>query len=145
MHIAAALPLTRRATVVTHSPGVAASFEFHSGIDVVQVGGPIFRHSMVAVGAEAGLAFAKVKPISVFWVSRASHPAHGLTDRGPREAEIKKIMVEPPPRRWSSPQWTKLARSAPGGVRATRGTYQLFVARGDRPDWLPPSGASPAG
>ena len=55
--LAQALPHSRRCTIVTHSPAIAASFEFHEQVQIVMIGGRIFRHSMVAVGAEAAEAF----------------------------------------------------------------------------------------
>ena len=143
MHIAAALPLTRRATVVTHSPGVAASFEFHSGIDVVQVGGRIFRHSMVAVGAEAGLAFAKVKADLCLLGVTGLHPAHGLTtgDPGGRDQEDhgRGRRRDGGPRH-NGQNWP----DQPLAGRATRGLIHSCCAR--RPSRLAAAfGASPAG
>ena len=138
MHIAQALPLTRQATVVTHSPGVAASFEFHSGIDVVLVGGRIFRHSMVALGPEAGLAFAKVKADLCLLGVTGLHPAHGLTTGDPGEAEIKQIMVEAAAETVVLATADKIGQISPWRI-APLADLSTLVARGDGPDWLPPS------
>ncbi len=40
-----------RATVVTHSPTVAIELAAHPGIEILMLGGRLFRHSMVNVGA----------------------------------------------------------------------------------------------
>src|SRR5262249_1563589 len=48
-----ALPLDLRLTIITHSPTIAAALEPHRSIDVILIGGQLFRHSMVAVGAAA--------------------------------------------------------------------------------------------
>ena len=45
------LPLDLRATVVTHSPVVAAALAGHAHIEVLSLGGRLYRHSMVNVGA----------------------------------------------------------------------------------------------
>ncbi|PLL10194.1 DeoR family transcriptional regulator [Tabrizicola sp. TH137] len=138
MHIAAALPLTRRATVVTHSPGLAASFEFHVGIDVVLIGGRIFRHSMVALGPEAGLAFAKVKADLCLLGVTGLHPAHGLTTGDPGEAEIKQIMVEAAAETAVLVTADKIGQISPWRI-APLEALSTLVSHGDRPDWLPPS------
>src|SRR4051794_22321647 len=46
-----ALPLDLDLTVITHSPTIAAALEPHQAIDVILIGGMLYRHSMVAVGA----------------------------------------------------------------------------------------------
>src|SRR5581483_10532030 len=48
-HLAADL----RATIVTHSPTIAAELEGHAVVDVLLIGGRLFKHSMVTVGAIA--------------------------------------------------------------------------------------------
>lgn len=40
-----------RATIVTHSPTVAVQLASHPLIDIIMLGGRLFRHSMVGVGA----------------------------------------------------------------------------------------------
>ncbi len=50
--------LTSAAPVVTHSPGIAVALVDHPRIEVILLGGRVFKHSVVAVGAEtlAGMA-----------------------------------------------------------------------------------------
>ncbi len=52
------LPADLSCTVVTHSPGIAVALVDHPRIEVILLGGRVFKHSVVAVGAEtlAGMA-----------------------------------------------------------------------------------------
>src|SRR5439155_20951769 len=47
------LPLDLRATVVTHSPTIALELVAHPSVEVILIGGRLFKHSVVAVGAAA--------------------------------------------------------------------------------------------
>src|SRR5438552_7727773 len=51
--VARHLPADLRATVVTHSPTTAAELEGHPHVEVLILGGRLFKHSMVTVGAIA--------------------------------------------------------------------------------------------
>ncbi len=46
------LPADLSCTVVTHSPGIAVALVDHPRIEVILLGGRVFKHSVVAVGAE---------------------------------------------------------------------------------------------
>ena len=71
-----------RATVVTHSPTVAVELARHPGIEILVLGGRLFRHSMVNVGAaviaaasqlRADLFFLGVTGVGMDAVKRALH------------------------------------------------------------------------
>ena len=47
------LPLDLKATIVTHSPTIALELVNHADIEVILIGGRMFKHSLVAVGAAA--------------------------------------------------------------------------------------------
>lgn len=47
------IPASLRATVITHSPTVAVALNDHPAIEVLLIGGRMYPHSMVAVGAVA--------------------------------------------------------------------------------------------
>jgi len=51
IQIARHLDPALRATIVTHSPTVAVQLASHSLIDIIMLGGRLFRHSMVGIGA----------------------------------------------------------------------------------------------
>ena len=53
LELVRSLPLDLALTVITHSPAIAAALEPHQAIEVIVIGGKLFRHSMVTVGAAA--------------------------------------------------------------------------------------------
>src|SRR4051812_11901665 len=54
------LPLDLKATVVTHSPSIAVELVQHPNIDVIIIGGHLFKHSIVAMGPTALESIAKI-------------------------------------------------------------------------------------
>lgn len=87
------LPRDIRLTVITHSPTIAAALQGHTGIDLVLIGGRIYRHSMVAVGAEALSAIQRITPDLFFLGVTAIHPEIGLTTGDYEEAAIKRAIM----------------------------------------------------
>ena len=51
--VARHIPQELKATVVTHSPTIALELVSHPEIEVILIGGKLFKHSVVAVGAQA--------------------------------------------------------------------------------------------
>jgi DeoR/GlpR family transcriptional regulator of sugar metabolism len=50
LQVASHLAPDLRATIVTHSPTVAVEAAKHPYVDIIMLGGRLFRHSMVNVG-----------------------------------------------------------------------------------------------
>jgi DeoR/GlpR family transcriptional regulator of sugar metabolism len=82
-----------RATIVTHSPTIAAALEPLEGLEVILIGGRLFRHSMVAVGAMALEGFGRISADLCFLGVTGVHPEAGLTTGDFEEAQIKRSMV----------------------------------------------------
>ena len=61
LQLARAFPRDLRCTVVTHSPLVAAELRDHRQVEVLVVGGRLFRHSQVCLGAEALEAIGRIR------------------------------------------------------------------------------------
>ena len=80
------------ATIVTHSPTVAVELAEHAGIEVELIGGRLFRHSMVAVGAAAAEAIARIRADIYFMGVTGIHPELGLTTGDAEEAAIKRAL-----------------------------------------------------
>lgn len=123
-------------TVVTHSPGLAAALERHAGVDVIMVGGRLFRHSMVATGAIAQEAFSRVRADLCFLGVTGVHAQTGLTTGDPEEAALKSVMMR------SAGDVVVLATSDKLGVTspwviAPLAAVSTLVTCGERPDWLP--------
>lgn len=81
-----------KATFVTHSPSVAVALADHAGIAIEMIGGHLFRHSMVAVGAGAAEAIARVRADLFFMGATGVHPEAGLTTGSPEEAAVKRAL-----------------------------------------------------
>jgi len=88
------LPPELMATVVTHSPSVAVELATHEGITVEVIGGRLFKHSVVAVGAAAAEAIARVCADTYFMGVTGVHPELGLTTGDAEEAAIKRALSQ---------------------------------------------------
>jgi len=88
------LPLDLRATVVTHSPTVAVALAEHLAIEVLVLGGRLFRHSMVAVGASVIEAIARVRADLYLMGVTGVHAEAGLTTGDFEEAAVKRALHE---------------------------------------------------
>ena len=76
------LPPDLRATIITHSPTIALELVNHLNVEVILIGGRLFRHSVVAVGAAAIEAIAQVHADIYFMGVTGVHPKAGLTFAG---------------------------------------------------------------
>ena len=88
------LPPDLSFTVITHSPTIAAALEPHEVVDVILVGGMLFRHSMVAVGAAALEAIQRLNLDLGFVGLTGLHPREGGTTGDFEEAEVKRAIIE---------------------------------------------------
>lgn len=88
--IARQLPRGLSVTIVTHSPTIAAELEHHPSAEVILIGGKLYKHSMVAVGAVAMAAISQLRPDLFFLGVTAAHPVHGLSTGDFEEAAIKR-------------------------------------------------------
>jgi DeoR/GlpR family transcriptional regulator of sugar metabolism len=92
VQLARALPPTLSATVVTHSPSIAVELANHPHIEVELVGGRLFKHSVVAVGASAIDAIRRMRPDVFFMGVTGVHAEAGLTTGDAEEAAIKRAI-----------------------------------------------------
>ena len=83
-----------RATVVTHSPTVAVELAAHAHIDIIVLGGRLFRHSMVSVGAAVIDAAARLRADLYFMGVTGVHPDAGLSTSDAEEAAVKRALHE---------------------------------------------------
>ena len=81
-----------RATVVTHSPSVAAVLAERAYIDVELIGGRLYKHSVVAVGAVAAEAIGRIQADLFFMGASGVHPELGCTTGDAEEAAIKRLL-----------------------------------------------------
>jgi DeoR/GlpR family transcriptional regulator of sugar metabolism len=91
--VTAALPAGLRATIVTHSPTVAAALVGHPAVDVYVLGGRLFKHSAVTCGAAAAEAARGITAdLFLLGVTGVHHEA-GLTTGDPDEAAMKRTLA----------------------------------------------------
>jgi len=92
VQLARALPKDLRCTVVTHSPSVAVELAEHPHIEVILIGGRLFKHSIVAMGPAALEAIAQIRTNIYFMGVCSLHPEHGISTGDYDEAGIKRAI-----------------------------------------------------
>lgn len=94
VQLARHLPRDLRATIVTHSPSIAVELAGHAQLEVVMIGGRLFRHSMVNVGAAAIEALSHIRADLYFMGVTGVHPQAGLSTGDIEEAYVKRALAE---------------------------------------------------
>ena len=94
VQLARHLPLELRATVVTHSPSVAVELVEHPTVEVILLGGRLYKHSVVAVGAATVEAIQRIRADTYFMGVTGIHPDVGLTTGDLEEAQIKRALSD---------------------------------------------------
>lgn len=84
------LPPDLRITVVTHSPGIALGLVDHPCIEVILIGGRLYKHSIVTVGAATIEGINNIHADLFFMGVTGVHPEAGLTTGDYEEACIKR-------------------------------------------------------
>jgi DeoR/GlpR family transcriptional regulator of sugar metabolism len=86
------LPADLRATIVTHSPTIAVALQEHPTIEVILIGGRLFKHSVVTVGAAAVDAISRIRADIYFMGVTGIHPDAGLSTGDLEECHIKRAL-----------------------------------------------------
>ena len=86
------LPPDLHATVVTHSPSVAVDLATHPTIEVIMLGGRLFKHSVVGVGSATVEAIRQVRADLYFMGVCSVHPEAGLSTGDFEEAGVKRAL-----------------------------------------------------
>lgn len=94
IQVARHLPLTLSATVVTHSPSIAVELSEHPNIEVIMLGGRLYRHSMVGTGASTLEAIGRIRADLYFMGVCSVHPTAGLSTGNYEEAVIKRALCQ---------------------------------------------------
>jgi DeoR/GlpR family transcriptional regulator of sugar metabolism len=90
--VAGLLPADLVATVITHSPTIAAALVSHPSVEILLLGGRIYKHSAVACGAVTVEAAAGVAADLFLLGVTGVHAEHGLTTGDPEEAAMKRAL-----------------------------------------------------
>ena len=123
------LPLDLGITVITHSPTIAAAIEPHQAVDVILIGGLLFRHSMVAVGAAALEAIMRLRIDLSFVGLTGLHPRDGGTTGDFEEAAIKRAIIERSAEAISLVTREKIGAVSAYGVCAIKDLTSIVVPR----------------
>ncbi|GIF13661.1 DeoR/GlpR family DNA-binding transcription regulator [Actinoplanes teichomyceticus] len=91
--VTAALPPELSATIVTHSPTVAAALVAHPAVDVYVLGGRLFKHSVVTCGAATAEAARGISADLFLLGVTGVHPEAGLTTGDVEEAAMKRVLA----------------------------------------------------
>jgi len=90
--IARRLPLDLQATIATHSPTIALELIHHRSIEVILIGGRLFKHSVVSVGAAAIETIRQIHADTFFMGVTGVHLQTGLTTGDYEEAAVKRAL-----------------------------------------------------
>ena len=92
--VARHLPRDLEATVITTSQPVAVALADHPGVEVITIGGRLYRYAMVNVGASTVEALRAVRADVCVLGVLALHPEVGLSVLDHEEAAVKRAMIE---------------------------------------------------
>ena len=93
VQLARHLPFDLKAVVVTHSPSIAVELVRHPHVEVELIGGRLFKHSIVAVGATSAEAISRIRADLFFMGATGIHPETGVTTGDREEAAIKSLIA----------------------------------------------------
>jgi DeoR/GlpR family transcriptional regulator of sugar metabolism len=93
LQVAQHLPYDLRATVITHSPPVASVLAEHPEIEVIVIGGKLYKHGLVAVGAATVEAYRNLRADLCFLGISSLHPEVGISTLDLEEAYVKRAII----------------------------------------------------
>lgn len=90
LQLVRSLPLDLACTIITHSPLIASELRHHSRVEILLIGGRIFQHSQVALGAETVEAIGRLRADLFFLGATGLHPELGATTGDWDDAAVKR-------------------------------------------------------
>jgi DeoR/GlpR family transcriptional regulator of sugar metabolism len=93
LQVAQNLPNDLRATVITHSPPVALALTEYPAIEVILIGGRLYKHELVATGSVTVEAFRRIRADLCFLGIGSLHPEVGISTFDLDEAAVKRTMI----------------------------------------------------
>ena len=138
LELARALPKDLSATIVTHSPTIASELVDHH-LDVHLIGGRLFKHSMVAVGALAVEAIQRIRADIYFMGVTGIHPDLGFSTGDAEEAAIKRSIADISAEIIVMASSEKLGTASPYMIAPTSVASKIIVPKDRkkmRADWI---------
>ncbi len=93
VQVAHYLPVDLRATIITNSPAVAVALADYAGIEVVLIGGKLYKQSLVTVGAATVETLGLVRADWCLLGICSLHPDVGISVPDWEEAQVKRAMI----------------------------------------------------
>jgi DeoR/GlpR family transcriptional regulator of sugar metabolism len=93
LQVAQHLPPGLRATVITHSPPVALALAEQPEVEVIMIGGKLYKHQLVNVGAATVEAYRDIRADLCFLGISSIHPDVGISTSNLEEAYVKRAMI----------------------------------------------------
>lgn len=93
LQVAQQLPPDLRATVITHSPPVALALAVYREIEVIMIGGKLYKHELVTVGAATVEAYRTIRADLCLLGIGSLHPEVGISTFDLEEAYVKRAMI----------------------------------------------------
>jgi DeoR/GlpR family transcriptional regulator of sugar metabolism len=119
LQLAMNLPTHFNFTVVTPSPLVATKLIHHNNIELILLGGKIFKPAVMALGATTNAMLRKIHFDSCFLGVCALHPRHGLSIGHIDEAETLATIIEQSEQVITLASYLKLGKMSTHKVCAT--------------------------
>lgn len=94
VQVARHLPRNLHATIVTHSARIVMELIDFPDIEVILIGGRLFKHSIVSVGAAAIEAIGRIRADIYFMGVTGVHPEAGLSTGDLEEAYVKHALCK---------------------------------------------------
>lgn len=126
-----------RVTLVTHSPTIAAELVDHRA-EVQLIGGRLFKHSMVSVGAATAEAIRRIRADAYFMGVTGVHADYGLSTGDAEEAVIKRTIAQCSAEVIVMASTEKIGAASPFAILPIQSVTHLFV-----PDSSPPQSLRP--
>ncbi len=140
LELVRAIPLDLSLQVFTHSPTIAAALEAHDQIEVVMIGGTLFKHSMVALGASSARAIENLR-VDVFFLGLTGlHAQEGATTGHHEEAAMKALIAERAAEVVSIVSAEKIGAVSPHRIGGLAMLASIYASRQDRVEPLRSSG-----
>ncbi|PRO66659.1 DeoR/GlpR transcriptional regulator [Alkalicoccus urumqiensis] len=93
LHFVNQLPLSLKATVITNSPPIAMGLSNHQDVEVIMIGGALFKESMVNLGVETAEALNNIRADLYVMGIHKIDPQIGISVPSLGEAAIKRKMA----------------------------------------------------
>lgn len=88
------LPLDFRCTIITNSPPIAVALEHHLNIEIIMLGGILYKESMVNLGIETVQSLELLRADTYIMGIHNIDPQMGISVPTITEAQVKRIMAQ---------------------------------------------------